>query len=412
MAKTIVFCADGTWNGPGVPDDDNPNATPTNVFKLFLKLSGTDDPGSMRLANEQERSNTVDGALAQVAKYLHGVGDSKNFLVRALGGGLGGGLITRIVRGYTFVSRNYVPEDRIYLVGFSRGAYTARALAGLISAKGLLPPDVASDDNKEDAYRQGSAVWYEWRKETLERAPDVFHRLQEWAKDLPHFLFDSAASAGLVPAPIEAVAVWDTVGSYGIPEFNLQQQEIDAFQFADTKLSDNVHHGRHAVSIDEQRGNFTPTLWNPDPPRIVQVLFPGDHGDVGGGHPTMQSGLSDCALAWLTRELVRLGVQITGPVVAEAADALGIGHQGWLTPLWQKLPHGPRKIPECPNLCLSEAVLLRMAATSVIANADPGTRPSVYAPDNIPTYLAGKLAVAGVTVVPLNDPKAGPGRIA
>lgn len=406
MAKNIIFCADGTWNGPGVPDDEDPNATPTNVFKLFLKLSGTDDPGSTPLANEQERSNTVAGALAQVAKYLHGVGDSKNFLVRALGGGLGGGLITRIVRGYTFVSRNYLPEDRIYLLGFSRGAYTARALAGLISAKGLLPKSVASADNKEDAYRKASAVWYEWRRETLERTPDVFHRLQEWAKDLPHFLFDSAASAGLVPAPIEAVTVWDTVGSYGIPEFNLQQRPIDAFQFADTKLSDNVNHGRHAVSIDEQRGNFTPTLWHPDPPRIVQVLFPGDHGDVGGGYPSKQSGRADCALAWLTRELDRLGVQITDPVVAEAADALGIGHQGWLKPLWQKLPHGPRKIPEGPNLCLSEAVLLRMAAPGMIANADAGTLPSVYAPDNIPTYLAGKLAGAGATVVPLNDPKA------
>ena len=65
-----------------------------------------------------------------MAKYLHGVGDSNNFLAKVLGGGFGEGLITRIVRGYTFVSRNYEDGDKIYLVGFSRGAYTARALAG------------------------------------------------------------------------------------------------------------------------------------------------------------------------------------------------------------------------------------------------------------------------------------------
>ena len=76
-----------------------------------------------------------------------------------------------------------------------------------------------------------------------------------------------------------------------------------------------------------------------------------------------------------------------------------------MKPLWQKLPHGPRKIPECPNLCQSEPLLLGMAG-GVIANADAATMPSVYASDNILTYLAGKLAVADATVVPLNDPKA------
>ena len=110
MAKNIVFCADGTWNGPGVPDDDNPNATPTNVFKLYLNLDGAEDPTTALLANEQEKSlAAADGSVQQIAKYLHGVGDSTNILDRLIGGGFGAGLITRIVRGYTFVSRNYQP---------------------------------------------------------------------------------------------------------------------------------------------------------------------------------------------------------------------------------------------------------------------------------------------------------------
>src|SRR6266478_2634181 len=171
MSKNIVFCADGTWNGPGEQDGDDTSSPASNVFKLFLKLAGAVDPVTMRLAKEQERSLTAaDGSVEQVAKYLHGVGDSDNFLDQKLGGALGAGLITRIVRGYTFVSRNYVTGDRIYLVGFSRGAYTARALAGLISTKGLLDATELNLDDKAGAYRLGSQVWYRYREDALQAA--------------------------------------------------------------------------------------------------------------------------------------------------------------------------------------------------------------------------------------------------
>jgi hypothetical protein len=79
VSKNIVFCADGTWNRPGDPELDD-SANPSNVFKLFLKLEGKDDPGTTRLADEQEKTlSAPDGATIQVAKYLHGVGDSKIF---------------------------------------------------------------------------------------------------------------------------------------------------------------------------------------------------------------------------------------------------------------------------------------------------------------------------------------------
>src|SRR5262249_58479478 len=128
MAKNIVFCADGTWNGPGQSDTKPAERQWTNVFKIFLNLDGSDAARTALFADEQERELVVDGNLVQIAKYLHGVGDSENFVVRALGGGLGEGLIARIVRGYTFISRNYEAGDKIYIIGFSRGAYTARAL--------------------------------------------------------------------------------------------------------------------------------------------------------------------------------------------------------------------------------------------------------------------------------------------
>jgi tetratricopeptide (TPR) repeat protein len=154
MSKNILFCADGTWNGPGEPDSDDKTAIPTNVFKLFLNLDGRDTADTYLLEKEQERVLTAaDGTMVQHAKYLHGVGDSDNLLVKAFGGALGAGLITRIVRGYTYVSRNYVAGDTIFIVGFSRGAYTARALAGLIATKGLLDATQLDLTDKEMAYR-------------------------------------------------------------------------------------------------------------------------------------------------------------------------------------------------------------------------------------------------------------------
>ena len=397
MSKNIVFCADGTWNHPSDPETDD-SAHPSNVFKLFVKLEGKDDPGSTRLANEQEKTLTApDGSTVQVAKYLHGVGDSNNFLVRVLGGGFGEGLITRIVRGYTFVSRNYQPGDKIYLVGFSRGAYIARALAGLISAKGLLSPDIATEDAKTEAYRRGSAVWYAWRQEVV--GDDALPRLQELVRDLPHFLVEAPGAADLVRAPIEAVAVWDTVGAYGIPEFDEHGAAVDSFRFADTKLSDNVKSGRHAVSVDEQRINFTPTLWDRDPDRIVQVLFPGGHADVGGGYVITESGLSDCALKWMTRELKGLGVKIGAPVIPEEPNPCGTGHEEWTKPPWPLIGNRLRNIPDAPDLALSEAVLLRLSAAA-------GLLPAPYAPANIASYILQKMAAAEVEVIALDVPDA------
>ena len=257
MSKNIIFCADGTWNGPGEPDSDDKTAPDTNVFKLFLNLDGKDDPGTTKLEKEQERTlKAADGTVQQVAKYLHGVGDSQNFLVKILGGTLGAGLITRVVRGYTFISRNYQPGDKIFLVGFSRGAYTARALAGLISAKGLLDAKRLDLADKDTAYRLGVAVRFADRKAALHGDQGLLSNLFGAVLDLPIFVMHPPGNDQLVPAPIEAVAVWDTVGALGIPVYNARLVRLDVFRFADTKLSDNVRHGRHAVAIDEERADL------------------------------------------------------------------------------------------------------------------------------------------------------------
>ena len=118
MPKTIVFCADGTWNGPGeAPDSkDIDSASPqdgdardnvTNVVNLFSNLCGQVTPETQTLQNETEKALLdPSGTLLQMSKYLHGVGDSNNPILKVLGGVLGVGVIARIVRGYTFISRN------------------------------------------------------------------------------------------------------------------------------------------------------------------------------------------------------------------------------------------------------------------------------------------------------------------
>jgi hypothetical protein len=397
MPKTIVFCADGTWNGPGEPTDEDTSAPPTNVFKLYSNLAGQDTPGTLLLAKEQERTLTdADGTLLQIAKYLYGVGDSNNFLVELLGGTLGAGLITRIVRGYTFVSRNYRAGDQIHLVGFSRGAYTARALAGMIVAQGLLDATQLDLTDKTKAYRLGSAVWYAHLRTVRRTNTHMLGRLEEFVLDLPGFVSRPPPTSQLIPAPIAAVAVWETVGALGIPEFAVSEARVDTFQFADTRLSPQVQRGIHAVAVDEQRADFTPTLWDADP-RITQVLLPGAHADVGGGNPATgnESALSDCALIWMIARLTELGVHFAiTPAFAPVPDPSGIAHRPWAHVPWTALTHLPRVFPH--GLALSQCLLDRLRGEPVVA--EPGLAPGRYMPGNLAAELTGTDPADGVLI--------------
>jgi uncharacterized protein (DUF2235 family) len=398
VSKNIILCADGTWNGPSEPDHDDKTSPPTNVFKLFSNLDGIDTPGTSLLANEQERwLRGTDGSAQQVAKYLNGVGDSDNFLVKALGGTVGVGLITRIVRGYTFISRNYVAGDKVFVLGFSRGAYTARALAGLIGAKGLLDAKQLDLDDKVSAYRLGTAVWLAYRQSALAGRADLLSHLAGITLDLPVFVLKPPSDNQLVAAPIDTVAVWDTVGALGIPAYNVRFVRIDVFEFANAVLGPSVQRGLQAVAVDERRDDFTPTLWDGDA-RITQVLFPGAHADVGGGYPAggNESGLSDCTLKWMTGELAKRGVRFsTAPVFAPKPDSKGVAHQPWVHPPWDALPRGNRSFPG--GLCLSQCLLDRMNGGMVCC--DPGAGGIAYVPANIGTYVAGTAAAAGVVVI-------------
>jgi uncharacterized protein (DUF2235 family) len=318
MAKNIIFCADGTWNGP--PDEADKTAidrsdsedlsnpdTPTNVFKLFQNLAGALTEESATLRNEAEKFHSdASGQGRQMVKYLHGVGDSANKLHRFLGGALGIGVIARVVRGYTFISRYYEPGDAIYIAGFSRGAYTARALGGMIATVGLLNRATYDPADKDTAYGLGISAWHKFREKSLQGEgllTKMADRLLNLAQSMSA---KTLAEDGLITnVPIKAVAVWDTVGSLGIPVY-AGNGRVDVFRFTNSVLSDKVEYGFHAMAINEKRQDFPVAKWE-ERRNIEQVWMMGAHADVGGGYPANESALSNIGLSWMMNKLAGVG---------------------------------------------------------------------------------------------------------
>lgn len=357
MPKTIVFCADGTWNGPAeetdvdfqtdAPDHEQPVVgSVTNVVKLYANLVGTPTADSVGHRKEQEKVTTdAAGRVTATAKYIHGVGDSHNLALRIFGGVFGGGMIARIVRGYTYISRNYELGDAIHIVGFSRGAYTARALAGMIAKIGLLNPTRYDVNDKTEAYRRGITAWARSKSMTLSdthRLGDVANRIFDaWQSMIGATLHDE----DLLPeVPIASVAVWDTVGSLGIPEY-VGRDRVDVLRFTDKALSPKIARGFHAMAIDELRRDFPVTRWTARG-GIEEVWFVGAHGDVGGGYTADEAVLSNVALGWMMQKLAGIGVRFAAPLVygTGGRDARGVGHKPWTDLPFALVPTSPRTV--------------------------------------------------------------------
>jgi Uncharacterized alpha/beta hydrolase domain (DUF2235) len=344
--KHILYCADGTWNGPGpllAEDDIDASSSTTgegaprstNVWKLFVDLAGTVTAETVALPSEQEKVfSGAEGLSLQVGKYMHGVGDSSNLAIKALGGLFGAGVIVRIVRGYTYISRNYAPGDAIHIVGFSRGAYTARALAGMICAVGLLNPRKYDSADKFNAYVLGLGAWLKARGVVFGGGGPV----SRWLTGLVHkaellasrLLFSRGDF--ITGVPIQSVAVWDTVGSMGLPLY-IQDKRRDMFSFVDTKLNANVTQGFHAMALDERRRDFPVTRWVARQ-GVEEVWFSGCHSDVGGGYPPGETGLSDLALAWMMARLQAQGVSFAPnlPLKPDLTHYAQDFHRPWESP--------------------------------------------------------------------------------
>jgi uncharacterized protein (DUF2235 family) len=269
--KRLIVCCDGTWNTPDAAEDDIP--CPTNVVKVAESVLPRDEEG-----------------VAQVVYYDTGVGTSGGRVMRGFAGATGRGLSDNVRKAYRWLVEKYEPGDEIYLLGFSRGAFTARSLGGLIRNSGIL---------RWRAIDQEKAAYDLYRS----RSPASHPRARESRLFRRTFAVEERT-------PIRCVAVWDTVGALGNPL--LIERVVDRRNaFHDTGLSSSVQHAFHAVAIDEKRRLFEPALWYLPADAEGQVLeqrwFVGVHANVGGGYPRV--GLSDLALDWIVRKTEALGVR-------------------------------------------------------------------------------------------------------
>lgn len=287
-----------------------------------------------------------------------------------MGGMFGMGVIARIVRGYTFISRHYDPGDEIHITGFSRGAYTARALAGMITSVGLLNRDHYDASDKDEAYGLGVAAWCRCKQMSLHgagRLTDFATRVLNFAAAL--FARDLKDEALIPDVPIQSVAVWDTVGSLGVPAYT-DSGRFDVFRFGSNELSDKVKHGFHAMAVDELRRDFPVTRWA-DRAGVKQVWFVGAHADVGGGYPVPESRFSDIGLDWMMRQLAEVGVRFATPLTYTPNVTISHGiHEPWANRPFGKLPRAPRVV--AADDTIHESLLKHY-------NATPGYRPPALA---------------------------------
>ena len=263
--KNIVICLDGTNNTPDLVDSGF--AAPTNVFKLFLMLKadseGMFEPGRLFDASLCKRYDD-----RQIGLYYAGVGNKydEDPIHQVLGAAAGLGGDDVMERAYLDLVRVYREGDRVFIVGFSRGAAIARLLARAVYARGV-PKSV-------------------------------------WTIKLFNSHWTLRSSRRKQPAAIDVLGCFDTVAAFGIAKTigNINLQQVNLFK--DLSVPENVRQAYHMVALDERRDSFEPTLMDPDPnrpERIVEVWFAGDHANIGGGWATDR--LSDIPLDFLLTRL-------------------------------------------------------------------------------------------------------------
>lgn len=295
--RRIVICSDGTGNAPG--------KTRTNVLIVSRGVSPEDSDGK-----------------SQITYYDRGVGTAGK-LDTITGGAFGHGLARNVEDAYRFIVENYEPGDRIYIFGFSRGAFTARSIAGLI--------------------RQCSVL----KKEHAARIPEGYKLYRDPQIHPDHVDSNTFRTNYSHQTPlIEFIGVWDTVGALGIPAnrfleavkywtwskwrgekptvsrkpgrrlFSLPRSR---HAFHDVTLSSIVKHAYHALAIDERRPIFSPSIWGSTPKNyrladgnesqqvIRQAWFPGAHSDVGGGNGNVHN--SSESLNWIANAARETGLQ-------------------------------------------------------------------------------------------------------
>src|SRR6516164_1293873 len=280
MVKNIVVCCDGTGNQIG--------RNISNVLKLFRIASKSEDqrvfynPGIGTIGNRDPWSR-----VKQDTKAVFGLAT-------------GYGLDRDILGAYEFVCQHYEKGDSLFFFGFSRGAYTVRALAGFIHMVGLLPVDQLNIDN--------------YALSSYKRASEDDDLSIAW---------NFSRIAGGRRTTIKFIGVWDTVASVLVPRRDRITPTLLTLPY--TRKNPSVEVFRHAMAIDERRRMYRLNQWiepqplvrNPfdrsAPPTqqdIKQVWFAGVHADVGGGCPEAESALAKFPLDWMISEATAYGLMI------------------------------------------------------------------------------------------------------
>jgi uncharacterized protein (DUF2235 family) len=272
--KRIVICCDGTSNQFG--------ARISNVIKIY-KMLKQDDPAQIAYYHPGVGTMGARSALTQIGRAW----------TKIIGLAFGYGISDNVADAYQFLMNTYVPGDDIYLFGFSRGAYTARCLCGMLRAVGLL--------------RQGNEGQIPYAIRLLKGDPFDVNLAQGFKQTFsidckPYF-----------------VGLWDTVSSVG--------WVYNAVHFPYTTATSNEDFMlvRHAMSIDERRAFFRQNSFRaPKTPQqdVKEVWFAGDHSDVGGSYPEPESQLSQIALRWMVCEAETAGLIIDAGRKAEILGSM------------------------------------------------------------------------------------------
>ena len=334
--RNLALLFDGTWNKP----ESN-----TNVERLRELIATVNADGAPQLVN-----------------YIPGVGVAPG-LTHLLGGAFGYGLMENVLDGYRWLCDTWRPGDALYLFGFSRGAYTARSLGGLIRKCGLLK-------RFANGRLEQSAICDAYD----------FYRTVSIKPDDPSAVNFRATHS--IEIDVRFIGVWDTVGSLGIPDtaswFPFARSR---YQFHDTDLSKIVKYAYQALALDEHRADFAPTVWtrNPDtmPPgdiatckkaeqiEVEQRWFIGSHADVGGGNNHDGAGrtpdpLPELPLAWLQRKAMAAGLACAELAIPEADADTGVPRNSYAEFIgglyrWLKPPFN-RRFGEGVNETVDESV--------------------------------------------------------
>jgi len=303
--KLAIFC-DGTWN--------QASKERTNVVKLFEATCSACVAAPPQTAGDP-----------QIAYYVKGVGTRREEYWR--GGAFGYGISDNIKDAYSFIVANFEAGDQLFLFGFSRGAFTARSLAGLIRNMGVL---------RRDQLHRVDFAYEKYRDKACEWAPDG----AEAVKFRKQYSQPGES--------IEFIGVWDTVGALGAPYGLIASWLVDKIfncSFHDAKLSSWVQNAYHALAADERRWPFRPTLMElndkhrarnaaalSDPNNKDKIAcyeekwFPGVHSDVGGGYAETPAypeatGLSDIALQWMAERAQHHGLNLNLQLLNQDPDA-------------------------------------------------------------------------------------------